>query len=200
MRTQQSHRFHIRRLITPSRFSAVTIVLIASLLCAGIVLLHNPHMLGLYNTSPPKTLTPEDIPIHNSSSGLATNWPIIVFWWVVGLPIYALAYYLVHTAQRASHAKRTYKQLKRLPAPSMEVLVEHLLLRMTALVTFIFLCILFVRNVVPFSALTLKTAVDSADNLVTLSGIILVILLLVVALHLLTIFLRLSLGKLRILS
>jgi hypothetical protein len=192
--------FHIRRLLTPSRLSAVLAIALALVICAGIVLLYNPHALGIHDATQPKTLLPGEVRSPSKTSSLATNWPIIVFWWVVGLPIYFLAYYLVHTAQRASHAKQTFKQLKRLPAPTMEQLVEHLLLRLVAIGVFVALCIVFVRNVVPYSALAMRTATDSTDTMHRLSCGLLSLIVIIVGVHVLTVFLRLSLGKVRIFS
>lgn len=195
----------ISRILTPSWVSGLTAIAIALLLTGGtiIVFLQNTgsleHQLISWQAQSTKPLTtPDETLPENDQPNLASSWPLIIFWSLVGLAVYAISTYIVHTATRTAHFNKTLQTLKKQPTNVLESLVEHMALRIVAFVTLVWLASVFVRWIIPYCILVSHA---SATDLASASGILYALLsmaIITVSLHLMAIFLRLSLGKTRI--
>lgn len=196
----------IVRALTPSTVSsalniglsaiAVGLLLIIFMTNAGAL---QQNLINWHRDEPDRSLTlPGQDPPQNNQPALASNWPVLVLWATVGLLLYGLATYIVHTFTRAAHFKRTYTYVSALPPEVFETLVRQLELRCTALIILFGLAYVLAVQIVPYCILLIQAA---AADLSSPHGVVYTFasfLVLTISLHALTVFARLSLGRTRL--
>lgn len=198
----------VHRLITPSWLSGITALSVALLLTGGAIIIFMTHAgvlqqhLLVWQQDQRQTAltTPDETLPENDRPSFGTSWPLIIGWGFVGLLIYGLSSYIVHTLQRTFRFNTTLKDMKRQPRHAMETLVEHLLLRIIATVALFGLLIVVVRRIIPYCVLIAHASASDFRSVHGFLYALLSVVVLVLSMHIITIFLRLSLGKIRIFS
>ncbi|MDL2363198.1 MAG: hypothetical protein QFB86_02340 [Patescibacteria group bacterium] len=196
------------RLLTPSWVSALFIVIFSVGLTAGVigVFLANTSDLQQYLTTlqqkdEPKPLTmPGQVLVEDDKPALLTSWPLMLVWGLTGLVVYSLATYAVQAITESVRFRQSLGYVNARPKQAVTEFIEHIILRGLASFIVIILLIVILRKVVPYCILAAHAA---ASDLVTLNGLEYTFVsagVMAVSLHVLTIFVRLSLGRTRVVT
>lgn len=198
----------VGQILTPSWLSGLIAVVAGLAISVGVVVAFHynntsiqQQIITWQQAQPQRTLTtPDQELVENDNPTLQGSWPLILLWSAVGLVVYAIAAYIVHTIQSAKQLKDSldYTNINRTTV--LKSTIEHLLIRFIALVLFVCGCSLFVNRVIPYS---ITAARVTAIELLSVSGLISAILSfasIAISLHILTILLRLSVARARVFS
>lgn len=198
----------ISRLLTPSWLSGLLAVFVAFLLTAGFVAAFSfessrvqQQLESWQQTQPQRALTTPDQTLpENGRPTLQESWPLIVLWAVVGLVIYGVAATIVDSLKRAAELRESMEYVNARPEAMLKDTVEHLAMRIVAAVMLIFLLLIFFKTIIPYS---ITAAHASSVDVVSVDGLLYALTafgVVLFSLHVLTIFLRLTSGKVRIRS
>lgn len=131
---------------------------------------------------------------------LQNNWPLIIIWAIVGLIVYGICASLLRSLSRAAELKQSLNYVHAKPELLLRNAAQHIALRVVAGVVLIVLLQAFVRQILPYS---ITAAHASAADFLTVEGILYALIsstIVMVSLHLITIFTRLTFGRVRVFS
>lgn len=198
----------IGQILSPSWLSGLIAVVAGLTICIGVgVVFHyndtavQKQIIAWQQSKPQRALTtPEQTLQENDKPTLKGSWPLILLWSVIGLLVYSIAAYIVHSIQSAKQLRDTLDYTNVNKETVIKSTVEHLLIRFMALILFVAGCSLFVNRVIPYS---ITAARVTAIDLFSISGILAAVLSfasVAVSLHILTILLRLTVARPRVFS
>lgn len=195
-------------LLSPSWLSGLIAVLCGLVMTLGTITAFSfsnsyiqQQLIVRQQEEPVKPLTKPGEPVPNSNeSGLQNSWPLLIIWAGVGLIVYMITAAFVHSLSDAEALRESLGYVNAKPLATLEIAFGHAILRVVAAIGLIILLKVFYDQVIPY-AITASRA--SALEPTTLIGVLYAFLsfaIIVVAIHLQTMFLRLALGRPRIFS
>lgn len=196
----------IGQLLAPSFFSGTLAVLAGLVVSLGVLVAFASHNSAIQQqllawrpqTSQKALTTPDQTLVENDHPTLQGSWPLLIVWSGVGLVVYGIAVMVIHGLGSAKELSDELNYVNAAPHVQLEVAVEHLLLRVISAAILISLLVILVRDVLPYS---ITVADAAAGEITTGAGVLYALLsfaIIAVTVHLQTIFLRLTLGKVRV--
>lgn len=196
----------IGKILTPSWLSGLIAVVAGLTICIGVVAVFHyndtsvqKQIIAWQQSRPQRQLTtPDQTLAENDKPTLSGSWPLIVIWSLIGLGVYSIAAYIVHSIQSAKQLRDSLDYANVQRETVIRDTIEHLVIRFIALILFVLSCSLFVNRVIPYS---ITAARVTAIDILSVSGLLAAILSfasVAISLHLLTILLRLTLARTRV--
>lgn len=193
------------RLLTPSWLSGLIAIGAATIICLGTIIVFNfnnsavqQQLTSWQQNQPTKPLTkPGEIVTADGKPHLKDSWPLLIVWGGIGLGVYVLMAALVHSLSEAEVLRESLGYVNARPLATLEIAAGHLFLRFTAFIALVLLAIIFYKEAFPYA---ITAAHAAAVDILSLTGILYAFLsfaMITLGLHLITIFLRLSLGRAR---
>ena len=198
----------IRILVEPSWLSILIGITAGILLTAAILISYDfksanldNHLIHLQIIGKSASLTLPGQALPNSlNNNLENTWPLIIFWAILGLVIY----FIVETFfKTASEVKEYGDELNYVHARRGIIIrntFEYLFLRIIAAVAWLFFINFFFKRLVPYAISAAYTSAPILKSLTGLGYALEAVLLIVVSLHIHTVFLRLVLRRPRLFS
>lgn len=204
---QQDKKF-LSLLLTPSWASGLIAVIVGLVLSLGVIgaySLNNSAVQRQLNVwqqeQPQKELTkPGEIVTADPTPQLKDSWPLLIVWAGVGLIVYVIAAAMVHALSDAEALRESMGYVHADPAKTLEITIGHIILRLLAFAGLVAVVIAFYREVIPYC---ITAAHAAAGDLLSLEGLLYGILAFAVAalgVQIITIFLRMSLGRARVIG
>jgi len=204
---QKHDKKMIGLVLTPSWFSGLLAVVIGLFITVGVIVVFSlstssiQHYLLSWQQSQAKPVQPVVYnPTVEQKPTIQNSWSLLLVWGVVGLIVYAISTAVIHSLDQARGIKNSLQYVNANPGAIIANAIENIVLRVVAAVALGILLAEFIKKVIPYS---ITAAHASAVDFFSLSGVLYAFLafaMIVVSLHLQTVFLRLSLGKVRIFS
>lgn len=195
------------KVLTPSWLSGLVAIVISLVLTVGVIVgfsmnnsTVNQQLAAWQQDQPEPDRTEPGEYLETPKPTLQTTWPLMVVWAVIGLFVYSVAAAIIRSLTRAAELKESLNYVNAKPDIMLKTAVEHLMLRVVAGIVLIVLATVFMQQVVPYA---ITAAHASASDLVSLTGVLYVLLAFAVttiSLHMQVIFVRLTLGRIRIFS
>jgi len=206
MAKTQSNLQTFLNLVKPSVMSATIAVLAGLVLTGGVLIAFatsnssvQQQILAWRPQPAQKTLTTPDQTLpENDHPTLKGSWPLLIVWSAIGLAVYAVSVWIIHSLKSAKDLSEEVNYVNAKPKVQLETAFEHFVLRFVSFAILIVLSYLLVKQVVPYS---ITAAYASSLDIVSGNGLLYAILsfaIVVVTVHLQTIFLRLTFGKVRV--
>jgi hypothetical protein len=194
----------ISLLLSPSWFSGVLAVIVGLVLSVGVIVAFSANnssiqqQLVSWQQNQPevaRTYQPDA-----NKPNLKNSWPLLIVWSVIGLIVYTIAGAIIHSISKAEQIHESLGYVHANPDKMIKLTTEHVIMRVLAAISFGIILSLFIKNVIPYS---ITAAHASAADALSATGVLYALLsfsIVVVSLHLQTIFLRMSLGRARLFS
>lgn len=198
----------LKLLLTPSWLSCLVAVIAGLTVSVGVIVAFEAHnsllqqqLVAWEQTLPQPTLTTPGQTVTQDNTPTAKNsWTLLLLWSLVGLLVYGLVATTVHSISRAEGLRESLKYVHANPRTLLASTAQHLLLRLIATITLIGFIAAFFKQVIPYG---ITAARASAADVISLDGVLYALLsfaLIAVSIHLMTILLRLALGRARVFS
>jgi hypothetical protein len=194
-------------LLSPSWLSGFVVVLVGLGITVGTIVTFSfdtsvvqQQLLSWQQHQPSHALTTPDQIVADPKPTLRDTWPLLLVWSAVGLLVYALAINVIQALSNAEKLRVTMDYVNASPKAMMHSAIEHFILRFLAGLSTVGLLWLFFHHTVPYS---ITAAHASAVEPVSLAGVVYALLsfgIVVFNLHLVVIFARLTVGRVRIFS
>lgn len=195
-------------LLTPSWLSGLLVIVAGLVVCVGVIAAFEAHNSPIQqqlvawqqNKPQPALTTPEQVLPENDKPSLRGSWPLLVVWSLIGLVVYAIATTIVGSIARAEQLRESLDDVHARPRDLLESTAEHILLRVVALIILLVLVQIFVKQLLPYS---ITAAHASAADVLSPSGALYALLsfaMVTISLHVQVIFLRLTVGRVRLFS
>lgn len=196
----------INQLLSPSVLSGMVALLAGLLITGGVLIAFTTHTSAVQqqliawqpHDTPRALTTPHQTLVENDKPTLKGSWPLLVVWSLVGLVVYGIAMAIAHSIGSAKELSDELEYVNAKPVLELEVAVEHFLTRLVSGAITISLLVIFVKRVIPYS---ITAAHAAAAEILSISGIeytVLSFAIVVVTLHITTVFARLAVGRARI--
>jgi hypothetical protein len=198
----------LKLLLTPSWLSGLVAVVAGLVISVGVIGAFEANnsqlqqqLVAWQQTRPqPALATPgQTVPQDNRPTG-QNSWTLLLLWSLVGLVVYGLVATTARSLGRAEGLRESLNYVHANPRTLLAYTAEHLLLRSIAAIALVGFAAAFVKQVVPYG---ITAAHASAGDVMSLDGILYALLsfaLIAMSLHLMTILLRLALGRVRVFS
>ena len=198
----------ILRLLSPSWLSGLLVILTALCLTAGAIASFSLENSALkqqltewQQAQPQKPLTtPEQTLPENDKPRLQDTWPLLIVWAGVGLLVYFVAINVIQALGQAERLRQTMGYVNARPDQMIHAAIEHLVLRLVALIATLALAGLLLKRTLPYA---ITAAHASAVDLLSPNGATYALLafgIIVLNLHVIVIFSRLTAGRVRVFS
>ena len=195
-------------LISPSWLSGMIAVMAGLVFSVGVIMVFSLNtsafqrqLVVWQQDQPQRELTQPGTYVGSSEHPqLKDSWPLLAVWAGVGLVVYMITAALIHSLSDAAAIRQSMGYVHANPKKTLEVTAGHIILRLIAAVALVFMVKIFIDQVIPYS---ITAAHASASDLLSLTAALYAFLafaIVVISLHLQTIFLRLSLGRVRVFS
>lgn len=206
LRLSSEDRHFLHAVLSPSWLSGLVIVVAALVVTGGSIITfslnHSAFKQDLIGWEQAHT---DSVSLSGQSTQsinptLANSWPLIIVWAGVGLLTYTVASSIVRFITETMEFKRELNYVHADRSLMVQVTVEHLITRLVAATLLLFLVLLFVFHLLPY---TINAGNISAGDLRSVTGVRYALssfFITAVSVYLATILLRLSLGKARIFS
>jgi hypothetical protein len=197
----------IGMLLSPSWLSGLIAVIAGLIICIGVIAVFTAssspiqrQLVAWQQNQPAEQIKPF-IPDPNANKPtLQNSWPLLLVWSVIGLVVYTIAGTIIHSISKAEEMHESLGYVNANREKMIRLTAEHIILRILAAIGLGILISLLIKNVIPYS---ITAAHASAANVLSPEGALYALLsfsIVVLNLHLITIFLRLSLGRIRLFS
>jgi hypothetical protein len=197
----------VDRLMTPSWLSGLIAVVCGLIVTGGVILAFSfntsqvqQQLMSWENTSSPALTVPGGTPSGSNVNSLQNTWPLIAFWAVIGMVVY----FIVEAGVRTLHDAAVFKnELDYVNVRRDELLknsVRALLFRIFSMVVWLIFIEIFFKRIIPYS---ITAANASSSDLKSLDAALYALLsfsIIVVSMHVHTIFLRLAVRRPRVFS
>lgn len=192
-------------LVTPSWLSGLIAVATGLFITFGVITaftLSNStvqqQLVAWQQSQPEPVRTAPDPYSAEVKPSLQNNWPLIIIWAGVGLIVYAVAASIMRSFTRAAELKKSLNYVHAKRELLLRDAAEHIALRVVAALILGFILSEFFRQIIPYS---ITAAHASAADFFTVEGILYAFLsfaVVALSLHIIAIFLRLALGRVRV--
>jgi hypothetical protein len=199
---------HMQALFLPSWVSGLIAVVVGLSLTIGVIFVFSlnnsdiqQQLIAWQQSQPEKPLTtPDQIVEASDKPTLQGSWPLIVVWSFVGLITYMVAAGIMHSVSETLALRKSlnYVHVKRKSV--LEIAAGRLALRGIATLVLAGLISLFLTQAVPYG---ISASHASAADIVSIEGALYALLsftVVTLSMHVMVIFMRLTLGKVRIFS
>lgn len=206
-RLSEQDRRDLGLLLTPSWLSGLVAVVIGLIISVGVIAAFEAHnstvqqqLIAWQQTQPqaPVTEPGQTVSASSLSSDLKGTWPLLIFWSVVGIAVYIIVAGIMHSLSEANELRREMGFVNAKPTAIMAETVAHAILRAFAGFLAIVFAAAILKQIIPYS---ITAAHAAASDLLTVNGALYSVLsfsLIFFSLHLETILMRLSMGRLRL--
>lgn len=194
-------------LLSPSWLSGLVAVIAGLVISVGVIIAFNANnssitqqLTSWQQSQPADAIKPFVRDPEANKPTLKNSWPLLIVWSIIGLAVYTIAATIIHSISKAEEVRESLGYVNANRDKIIKLEAEQILLRVLAAITLGILISLFIKTVVPYS---ITAAHASASDLISLTGALYALLsfaIVVVSLHLQTIFLRMSLGRIRLFS
>lgn len=202
----EADKNHLNLLLTPSWLSGLLAVSAGLIITIGVIVVFSLHTSGVQQqltawqiNKPQRALTtPDEVLAENDRPSLSQSWPLVVVWAGIGLAVYAVAAAIVRSLSNAEDLRESLDYVNARPHELLKETIEHAALRFAAAILLVALTLAMIKKVLPY-CITASHA--SAGDILSPVGILYMLLsfaVLVISLHIETILLRLTLGRVRI--
>lgn len=195
--------------LTPSPFSValsvlagivLTATVVAAFMLSGVALKQQLSTLeNTDNNQPALTLPGEDPPGTNQNS-LQNTWPLMAFWAFLGL----ISYYVVNMFLKVIHEINEYnKELDYVNARRdaiIKITAEYFLFRLFIVLSWLIFTDYFLKHLIPLCILAAHAATFDLSSFAGIASAVTAFLVMAVSIHIHAVFLRLAVGRPRILS
>ena len=197
----------IGMLLSPSWLSGLIAIVAGLVISIGVIVAFTANnspvqqqLVAWQQNQPSEDVKPFTADPNANKPTLKNSWPLLIVWSFIGLVVYAGAAAAAHSFSKAEamHESLGYVNVNRDKAIRMTAV--HILLRALAAITLGILVTIFIKTVMPYA---ITAAHASAADFFSGTGVLYALLsfaIVAVTLHLQTIFLRLSLGRVRLFS
>ena len=204
--TQDKKLFSL--LVTPSWLSGLIAVSAGLIVSVGVIIAFSVNISSVQQqltvwqqNQPTRELTkPSQIVTSNDHPQIKDSWPLLVVWAGVGLLVYIITAAIVHGLSSAEALRESMGYVNSKPLVALEITAGHIVLRIVATIALIALVRIFIKEIIPYG---ITAAHASASDLLSATGLLYAVLafaIIVVTIHIQTIFLRLALGRVRVFS
>jgi hypothetical protein len=199
------------QLLAPSWLSAMVAIIVGLIITLGVLIAFSVNnssiqrqLVGWQQSQPEKPqkalTTPDQIVRSDDKPKLQDSWPLLVVWAGVGLLVYAITAWVIHSLGNAESLRESMGYVNARPREQLRAAAGHLILRGLALAILVILVYLFFHEVIPYSITAAHAGTVELPS--TTGGLyaLLSFLIIVVSIQMQTIFLRLSTGRVRVFS
>lgn len=195
-------------LLSPSWLSGLIAVVCGLTITIGVITAFSfnnssiqQQLISRQQNEPKKPLTkPGEIAPNQDKTGLRHSWPLLIIWAGIGLVVYILVAWIVHSLSDAEALRESLGYVNAKPLVTLEIAFGHFILRFVAAVGLVIMVKIFIDQVIPYSITAAHASVIEAVSPYAFLYALLSFAIVVVSLHLQTIFLRLALGRPRVFS
>jgi hypothetical protein len=194
-------------LLSPSWLSALVAIIAGLIISIGVIAAFTANnssvqqqLISWQQNQPAEEIKPFTPDPEANKPSLKNSWPLLIVWSIIGLVVYMVAGTIVHSISKAEEMRESLGYVNANRDRMIRLTAEHVVLRVLAAITFGILVALLIKNVIPYS---ITAAHASAADFFSSTGVLYAILsfaIIVVTIHLQTIFLRMSLGRVRLFS
>lgn len=195
-------------LISPSWVSGLIAITLGLVFSVGVIVAFSVNSSAVQQQlvvwqqdKPQKSLTQPGTYVGSEEHPqLKDSWPLLVVWASVGLLVYIITAAIVHSMSSAKALRQSMGYVHAKPLATLEITAGHVILRIVAAVALVIMVQLFIKEVVLY-AITASHA--SASDLLSGTGILYALMafsIVAISVQLQTIFLRLTLGRVRVFS
>lgn len=195
-------------LISPSWISGLIAVVLGLVFSIGVILAFSVNtssvqqqLISWQQDQPERPLTqPGTYVGADEHPQLKDSWPLLIVWAGVGLIVYMITAAVVHSLSEAEAVRQSLGYVHANPSKTLEITVGHIILRAVAAAALVAMFIIFYKHVIPYS---ITAAHASASDIQSVTGVLYAVLafaMVALSVQLQTIFLRLSLGRVRVFS
>lgn len=199
---------HLSALLTPSGLSGVIAISIGLVVTVGVIIAFSfeqssiqQQLIAWQEKQPQRTLTTPDQTLpENDRPSLSGSWPLLIVWGVIGLMTYMAAASIARSISNMYQLRKSLDYVHAQPQSLLQATAEHIILRLVAAGILAGLVYFFVKQILPYS---ISASHAAAADLLSTTGLLYGLLsfaVVVVSIHIQTIFFRLALGKVRVLS
>lgn len=195
------------KLIAPSWLSNLIAIVAGLVLSLGVILAYNfknssvqQQLVAWEQTQSKPVLSAAGQTLPAIKPTLHNSWPLLILWAVVGLTVYFIVMALMHSLTNTKQIMSSLKYKNAKPHSILRLSFERILLRVTALVLSLVLVELFIKKVIPYAITAALSGRHGFSDTHHLIYPLLAFIVVVFTIHLITIFLRLASGKLRVFS
>jgi|GEM_PF-1039499 len=196
----------ISQLLAPSSLSGLLAILIGLVITGGVLIVFatndsavQQQLIAWQPHNTPKALTTPSQHLEESDKPtLKGSWPLLIVWSGVGLIVYGIAMAIVRSISSAKELTEELEYVNAKPVLELEIAVEHFIGRFVSATIAIGLCAVFVKQVIPYSITAAHAAAADILSGTGLEYSLLSFAIVVVTLHIITIFSRLAVGRVRI--
>lgn len=206
-KTEINSKRDLNLLLTPSWLSGLIVVAAGLVLTVGVVLAFSfnnsqiqQQLVGLQNTVSPSLTLPGQTPPGGGNNSLQNTWPLLGFWAVVGLVVYLVVETVAKSVRQAMELRHEMDYVHARRDLIAKTAAEFVLIRAVAAVILLVLVQLFFKKALPYSITAAHAAASDLRSPGALLDALLAFSLVAVSLHVMVIFLRLSLRRARIFS
>ena len=206
MPIDKQHSSSLSLALSPSWLSGLIAVITGLVVAGGMVLIFTASssqiqeqlIVWQHPTSTHKLTTPDQVLKENDKQTLQGSWPLLIFWSILGLVVYAVATTIIKSIGNAEAFRESLgyvhaKKLSMLAGAALSITFRLVVIGLWAL-----FAVMFFKRVIPYS---ITAAHASAADVASVYGItyaLLSFLAISLSLHLHTVLMRLSLGKARL--
>ena len=196
----------IKLLLTPSWLSGLIDVVGGLVVVIGVVFVFalstnqfNLQLLRLDNTPSSSVITlPSQVESSNVNTSLSTTWPLLVFWGIIGLVAYFFVENIVNTYRQINEFGKELNYVNAKRDLIIKMAVENLLLRTVSALGWLVFLNVFLKIIIPFAITESHLWVTHIKSINGLLDGFKAFIIMVVSLHLNTVFLRLIFKKPRL--
>ncbi len=192
-------------LLTPSWLSGLIAFASGMILTLGVIVasdIHNSQvqqqLVALQNTATPALTLPGEAAPSVGNNFLQTSWPLLVFWGFIGLAVYFVVEAVLGAVKNAADLRKELDYVNTQRDSLIRTIVQHLALRLTAMIVWFILLDIFLKRVIPYS---ITAAHASASNQFSVNAVLYAVLafvMIALSMHLNTILLRLAMRRPRV--
>lgn len=208
MPQNKHHATALSLLLTPSWLSGLIAVIAGLVVAGGVIIAFSAsnsqvqqQLLVWQQAIPERALTtPDQILEQNDKPTLQGSWPLLIFWSLLGLVVYTIATSITKSISNAEAFRESLDYVHADRHSMVQGVVQRIVIRLAIVGLWALFTLMFFKHVIPYS---ITAAHASAADVLSPNGIayaLISFLAIALSMHLHAIFLRLSFGKVRVLT
>ncbi len=208
MLQKQYHVEALNLILRPSWLSGFIAILAGLVVTLGVIVAFSANnsqiqqQITVWQEATPthdSALTQPDQVLHeNDKPTLQGSWPLLIFWSVLGLGVYALATFIIKSIGHAEAFRESLNYVHADKHLMLQTVGQHIAIRLGTIGLWALFAAMFFKYVIPYS---ITAAHASAADVMSVYGVVYAVasfLSIAVSMHAHAIFMRLSIGKVRV--
>jgi hypothetical protein len=193
------------KFISPTWLSGLIAIVVGLALTLGVMAVFSfnnsavlKQLKSWEQTQSQPSLTTANQTLPTPKLQLKNTWPLLIAWGLVGIIVYILTMAVVNSITNTAQLVESLGYVHTKPKAVLKATIERISLRVVAIIFFVVLFINFYKQIIPYS---ITAAQVSANNIKVVHSdlhVLLAFVIIVLSLHLETIFLRLARGRYRV--